>query len=109
MTLRNGCRTMICMCGHNLGKVTVRTVGLCPKCNKSIWIQVAEKNDVRHATAAHLNRGRATRCRHGDKVCIARCGVQFEDGTWKPITDERRTAWFDMMLHRSHTNETKST
>jgi hypothetical protein len=98
---------MKCMCGNELGEVTVETKGACPECERSIWLQVArlEQPDSKRI-AFELTRDRAQHCRCQPMfktICYSRCGVvgvgmYFGALAWSPITPERRQQWFDSVL-----------
>lgn len=92
---------MRCHCGHELGEVTSRTSGLCPRCKRSIWMQVAmTETPDSVAIARELNHSDAKTCActSWKTACFGFCGVLFENGEWVAITAERRRRWFLRLL-----------
>lgn len=84
---------MICICGRDLGHVTLKTQGLCD-CGLSKWMLLGERITPKsQAIADGLNRRRAGTCIHSQNPCISRCGVLLSK-TWEPIRQERRQLWF---------------
>lgn len=92
--------SLICMCGTDLGVVTIETKGLCSKCGRSLWIQAAKARVIDPAAiAAELNSQNRGHCDHRQSACIARCGVLLVDSVWSVVPKARRAAWFDNMLN----------
>jgi hypothetical protein len=99
---------MICTCGNDLGRVTLKTPGLCLKCGRSKWLQACRAHRPRsQAIADGLNRRFAPVCVHNTTTCITRCGVRMVNGTmvhepvvkmvngqWEPMSQDERETWF---------------
>lgn len=86
---------MICLCGADLGKVTMKTTGLCESCGRSKWLQVCHRTMVKGvAIAEGLNRRHDRRCVHNTTACFTRCGVILMGYRWEPIAEVRRQIWF---------------
>lgn len=97
---------MRCACSQELGPVTSRTKGLCPKCGRSKWMQAALarlEQSCRDAPgiASQLQRGGVEQCAHGHSVCFSRCGVELTRDGWKVVTLERRREWFSNVMRLS--------
>lgn len=87
---------MFCKCGTDLGKVTLKTIGVCDNCGRSKWRQVAEKIIPKsQAIANSLNIRFQRVCLHDRNPCISVCGVAMEVDDWMPITQEYRKDWFE--------------
>ena len=102
-TMGQSCRVerlMVCECGEDLGRVTLRTKGLCDACGASKWLQCARSILPKStAIAAGLTRRKAGSCVHQETQCISRCGVvRQDDGIWQPMTRSRREEWFQKLL-----------
>lgn len=86
---------MICYCGHDLGRVTLKTDGLCDHCRRSKWLQLAlailPKSE---RIAAGLARRGDKCCIHMKTVCYSICGVELRGGYWRAIVPLRRRVWF---------------
>jgi len=105
---------MLCRCGHDLGEVTDQTRGVCPSCERSIWMQCAMlKRPDSEAIARELNYSNAKSCACTDwkTACFGFCGVRlvesdWTDGSgktqrralWVAITPERRLEWFERVM-----------
>jgi len=89
-------RLLACECGANLGRVTLKTKGLCEVCGASKWLQCARAILPKSkAIATGLTARKAGSCVHGESICISRCGVERQaDGTWQPVGRDRRETWF---------------
>jgi hypothetical protein len=89
--------SMQCACGADLGRVTMKTPGLCSRCGRSLWMQRARATRPRSAViASRLDMRGAVLCPHGNSVCRAKCGVErLSCGGWHPVALERRDAWFE--------------
>ena len=110
-TMGQSCRVerlMVCECGEDLGRVTLRTKGLCDACGASKWLQCARSILPKStAIAAGLTRRKAGSCVHQETQCISQCGVvRQDDGIWQPLTRSRREEWFQNVWRIS--NEEKA-
>lgn len=110
---------MLCRCGHDLGEVDDHTKGLCPACERSIWMQCAMlKRPDSVAIARELNNSGAKTCACTDwkTACFGFCGVHLVDSEWTDtagrtqrralwiaITPERRLEWFERVMFLSET------
>lgn len=93
---------MKCVCGADLGDVTVKTVGLCAECDRSKWIQAAyaqEPNSQAIVETLNEKQSVGCACSHRKTVCYSVCGVERDGaGIWRTIEKDRRASWFRSML-----------
>ena len=90
---------MNCICGNDLGPITIETRGLCKRCKRSLWIQAAQVRqiDPRHI-AEDLNKAGRSLCEHAQTLCLARCGVMLIDQIWVVVPQDQRDDWFRKAL-----------
>ena len=86
---------MNCACGIDLGRVTLKTKGLCPSCGRSKWLQACTRHIPKsNAIASGLNKRQSMECVHRTTSCFTRCGVRLVVGGWVVITPAERENWF---------------